>query len=81
MPKGPVILERRYVPKGTVIMREGECYAAFLIQSGTVSIYSASGGRDVELARLGIGEICGEMALLNDAPRTAMCKGPWRIAI
>ena len=76
MAKGRVILERRYVPTGTVIMEEGEiAYSAFIIQSGTVSVYSLGDkGEEIELARLGIGEICGEMALINDGERTANVK-------
>ncbi len=67
-----MILERRYVPKGTVVIKEGEeAYAAFLIQSGSVRVFQERNGKKVELAILGMGEICGEMALINDKPRGA----------
>jgi len=72
MSKDRVILERRYVPKGTVVIKEGEeAYAAFLIQSGSVRVFQERNGKKIELATLGIGEICGEMALINDQPRGA----------
>ena len=72
MAKDTVILERRFVPAGTVIMKEGEeANCAYLIQSGSVEVYSDLGGKEVVLAELGIGEICGEMALASDEPRTA----------
>ena len=62
-----VILERRFVPKGTVIIEEGEeGYCAYLIQSGAVQVYKKNDGQIQELARLEAGEICGEMAIIDD---------------
>jgi CRP/FNR family cyclic AMP-dependent transcriptional regulator len=67
-----VILERRFVPKGQVIIRAGEFgQEAFLIQSGQVSVYITKEDGDVELARLDAGQIVGEMAFVFDGPRTA----------
>ena len=73
MPRDRVILERRFVPKGSVIIKEGdEGYSAYLIQSGEVEVYSENKeGKKVVLATLGAGEICGEMALIEDGVRTA----------
>ena len=68
--KDTIILERRFVPEGTLVMRQGEeGYSAYLIQSGSVGIYSEQDGRKVELARLQAGQIFGEMALIFDEPR------------
>ena len=40
-PKERVVLERRFVSKGSVIIEEGdEGYSAYLIQSGEVEVYS-----------------------------------------
>jgi putative peptide zinc metalloprotease protein len=66
----PVIRE---VTIGTTILREGdpgdECY---LVQAGEVAIVSSAGTHDeCERARLGPGELFGEMALLSAAPRSA----------
>ena len=73
--KDTIILERRFVPEGTLVMRQGEeGYSAYLIQSGSVGIYSEQDGRKVELARLQAGQIFGEMALIFDEPRTASVK-------
>jgi len=69
---GPAILERRFVPAGAVIVRQGEPgTCAFLIQSGTVKVTTESGGRSVELAQISTGQIFGEMALMFEAPRVA----------
>lgn len=67
-----VILERRFVPKGTLIIKQddpGNC--AYLIQSGSVRVYTEHDGKRVELARLDSGQIFGEMALIFDESRTA----------
>mgnify|MGYP003803743417 CR=1 FL=1 len=67
-----VILERRFVPKGTLIMEEGEPgNCAYLIQSGVVEVYTENEGREVSLAKLDLGQIFGEMALIFDELRTA----------
>ncbi len=66
------IRERKSVPKGKIIMQEGErgdC--AYLIQSGKVKVYTGTGGRRADLAVLEAGQIFGEMALLFDESRTA----------
>lgn len=70
--KNTAILERRFAPKGQVVIREGEYgQDAYLVQSGEVSVFITKDGEDVELARLGAGQIVGEMAFVFDAPRTA----------
>lgn len=66
------ILERRFVPKGTKIIREGETgNSAFLVQAGLVRVYVQHEDRHVELATLGPGQIFGEMALVFDEKRSA----------
>lgn len=70
--KDTVILDRRFVPEGAIIIKEGEMGTqAFLIQSGGVRVFVTHEDREVELARLGTGQIVGEMAMLSDGPRTA----------
>ena len=66
------IHERKSVPRGTVIMKEGERgHCAYLIQAGKVKVYTGTGGRRVDLATLEAGQIFGEMALLFDEERSA----------
>lgn len=66
------VLERRAVPRGETIIYQGEMgVSAFLIQSGDVVVFTESDGKRVELARMGAGQIVGEMALVVDNPRTA----------
>lgn len=67
-----IVLERKAAPAGSVVMRQGDGgNCAFLIQSGQVRVLSESAGRVVELARLGPGQIFGEMALVLDEKRSA----------
>lgn len=66
------IHHRHFAPKGSIIIQQGEMgNTAFLIQSGQVIVYAENEGRRVELARLGPGQIVGEMALVTDGPRKA----------
>lgn len=66
------ILDRRYVPKGTLVIREGETSTnAFLIQSGRVRVFTTHDGNQVDLAHLETGQIIGEMAMISDGPRSA----------
>ncbi len=57
---------------GDVLFREGEKGEdMYVIQSGVVQILKRVGGQERPLATLGRGEFVGEMAILNDKPRTA----------
>lgn len=65
-------LTRQRCPEGTVIFREGERGdRAFLIEQGRVEVSTEEHGRRVVLGALGPGSLLGEMAVLDDAPRTA----------
>jgi putative peptide zinc metalloprotease protein len=66
-------LAPRDVTVGTVILRQGdpgdECY---LVHVGEVAVVTSAGAEnECERARLGPGELFGEMALLSGAPRSA----------
>jgi CRP/FNR family cyclic AMP-dependent transcriptional regulator len=57
---------------GEVLFREGESgEEMFVIQSGLVRITKKVGNEERPLATLGRGEFLGEMAILNEKPRTA----------
>lgn len=60
------------VPADTVIIEEGsESEEMYVVVSGELSVSKHSASKDVELARIGPGEVVGEIALLDEAPRTA----------
>lgn len=62
----------RTVPPGTVLFNEGEPGSEmFVIQSGKVRITRSIRTEEQLLAELGAGEFFGEMAILNDKPRSA----------
>ena len=72
----------RDFPAGAVLFEEGDPGSRmYVIQSGEVRIVKRVGSREITLARLGPGEAFGEMALLEDQPRsaTAVVEAPARI--
>ncbi|MBW2203300.1 MAG: cyclic nucleotide-binding domain-containing protein, partial [Deltaproteobacteria bacterium] len=62
-------------PGGEIVIREGESgETMFLIIKGEVSVIKGAGEegeREIELARIGTGDYFGEMALFEDAVRSA----------
>ncbi len=57
---------------GETIMREGEPgYCAYMIESGQVEIVVTRNGQPLQLGTRGPGAIIGEMAMIDDKPRTA----------
>ncbi|MFC4159328.1 Crp/Fnr family transcriptional regulator [Chitinimonas lacunae] len=60
-------------PKGTVIINEGDPGSSmYLLVQGRVKVFvSDNHGKEFVLAILGPGEYVGELALLDDEPRTA----------
>jgi len=70
-----MLVEKRH-RKGSVIFFEGDPGdALFVVASGMVKIYRvAEDGREKTLAILGPGDIFGEMALLDEEPRSAIAE-------
>lgn len=65
-------VERRRFNAGEFICREGDPgQEAFVIHSGSIEVKRRINGTDKVLARLGEGELVGEMALFRKAPRSA----------
>jgi CRP/FNR family cyclic AMP-dependent transcriptional regulator len=65
--------ERQY-PAGAILMQEGEAGAGlFILIEGKVRVSQAAGPGQPprEIATLEAGEVIGEMALLDDLPRSA----------
>ncbi|HEU4895631.1 MAG TPA: ATP-binding protein, partial [Acidimicrobiia bacterium] len=57
---------------GTEIIAEGtDSEEMYVVVEGQLVVTKRSGGKDVELGRIGPGEVVGEIALLDQAPRTA----------
>ncbi len=67
------LVRERREPKGTMILSQGDRgEALFLIRSGQVKVsVVAEDGREVILSVLGPGSFFGELALLDDEPRSA----------
>ena len=60
------------VPRGQVIIEEGTTSEEmYVVVSGELAVTKAGSSRDVQLAVLSAGDVVGEIALLDDAPRTA----------
>lgn len=60
------------VAAGTLIFSEGDApTTAFLIETGQVEISTFQNGEHLVLSHLGPGDLLGEMAVIDDAPRTA----------
>lgn len=60
------------VAAGEILFREGDApTTAFLIEQGSLRVTALHDGESVILGELGPGALLGEMAVLDDAPRTA----------
>lgn len=69
------------IPDGTVVIEEGsDSDEMYVVISGEMIVTKRTAGRDVEVGRVGPGDVVGEIALLDEAPRTATvtAKGPTR---
>jgi signal transduction histidine kinase len=61
---------------GEILFHEGdEGRHAYVIAEGEVEIVKITADREVLLARRGVGEVIGEIALLDSAPRMATVRG------
>jgi CRP/FNR family transcriptional regulator, cyclic AMP receptor protein len=67
------LIRERQFPKGSLILSQGDAgEALFLIKGGQVKVtVVAEDGREVILSVLGAGSFFGEMALVDDEPRSA----------
>jgi diguanylate cyclase len=66
---------RQQFQVGEYLFREGDAPgAAFLLESGQVEISIQQGGSTVVLSHLGEGELIGEMAVIDEAPRSASAR-------
>lgn len=65
-------LRTRVCRQGETVIRKGEIgHEFYLIKSGQVEVLAESGGAQERICELGIRDYFGEIALLQDIPRTA----------
>lgn len=63
---------RRHVATGEAVFREGDPpNCAYLIDSGRIEVSTQQGGKKLIFSYLGAGDLLGEMAVIDDAPRSA----------
>ncbi|HET7844398.1 MAG TPA: EAL domain-containing protein [Xanthomonadales bacterium] len=60
---------------GELVFREGDApTSAYLIEAGRIEVVTAQGEEVVVLGRLGPGDLLGEMAVIDQSPRTATAR-------
>ena len=60
------------IDAGTVIIHEGsDSEEMYVVVEGQLVVTKRSAGKEIELGRIGPGDVVGEIALLDQAPRTA----------
>jgi diguanylate cyclase len=65
-------MERIFLSANEFLFREGDApTVAYLIESGELEISTERDGKLWVLSKLGVGDLLGEMAVIDDAPRTA----------
>lgn len=70
------------VAAGHTLFREGDASdAAYAIEQGHVEIVAASDAGEVFVAELGPGDVLGELALLDGAPRSATARAKTRVTL
>lgn len=67
--------QRRRMVAGEIVFAEGDPpTSAYLIEHGEVEIFTERDGSPMSLSVLGPGDLLGEMAVIDDAPRTATAR-------
>ncbi|WP_172822301.1 cyclic nucleotide-binding domain-containing protein [Magnetospirillum moscoviense] len=65
-------LERLHLKAGQRVFSQGDVgNAAYIVQKGLIRLYQAADDQQVELGDIGVGEIFGEMAVLDQGSRSA----------
>ncbi len=67
--------KRLHLTPGEIVFREGDPpTSAYLVESGEIEILTVKEGVPMVLSVLGPGDLLGEMAVIDDAPRTATAR-------
>ncbi len=67
--------KRLQLAPGDIVFREGDPPTlAYLVESGRIEISTVQDGIPLVLSVLGTGDLLGEMAVIDDAPRTATAR-------
>jgi CRP-like cAMP-binding protein len=66
--------ERRYLPEEIIFDEDEEGQALYLVMAGMVEITRAHDGRRQLVSELGPGSFFGDLALLDDSPRSAQAR-------
>ena len=70
-----MILARQTFKTGEYLFQTGDApVSAYLIQSGTVDVVVNKDGEDVVVGTLEAGQLVGEMALIDNQPRSAAAR-------
>jgi signal-transduction protein with cAMP-binding, CBS, and nucleotidyltransferase domain len=68
----PASFHLRYLATGDVLMKEGEkAEFVYILKAGTLRAFNYVNGKKVILGNVSTGEFVGEMAYINDEPRSA----------
>ena len=66
------ILDKKFVPKGDEVFRDGDPgEAAYLVESGVIGIFKTVEGEEIQLATMSDGELFGEMTIIDGSARMA----------
>ncbi len=66
------IASAQELPAGSIVFRENDdAHNLYVVVSGRVKVFRGANGRETRLAEIGPRECFGEMALLDDEPRSA----------
>lgn len=77
-------LEARVIPAGAILFHEGDPGdGAFIVESGVVELTRNLRGATVVIASVPVGQVIGEMALIDNKPRsaTARCLTETRVRV
>ena len=75
-------MSHRHYKPGEVVFAEGETgTAAFIIDGGSVEIYVDRDGVELLISTIGPGELFGEMAVIDDAPRSASARAKTEVTL